>query len=343
MSIRIDEYVALAPWHTFGVTAKTRYFTHLYHSGDLEELLQHPVYLRQRRLLLGGGSNVLFVRDFDGLVIHVAIGGISEDESDDDHVLVKAGGGIIWNDLVRYCVDRGYGGIENLTLIPGTVGAAPIQNIGAYGAELKSVFDHLEACDLETGRMACFGRDDCRFGYRDSYFKHEGKGRWLITSVTLRLARNPRLNLGYGAIRETLQARGINPDDATIAHVSDVVAHIRRIKLPDPVKTGNAGSFFQNPLISESRYKELNRLFPGMPGYPVPGHHVKVPAGWLIEQCGYKGYHKGDAGVYDKQALVLVNYGGATGGEIYELSLEIMAKVKERFGIALNPEVNLIT
>lgn len=342
MSFRIDENVDLVKWHTFGVKASARYFTHIRDANDLKELQQSDIFREHRTLLLGGGSNVLFLHDFEGLVIHMSLGGITVDEEDDRRVMVTAGAGVIWHDLVRYCVDHGYGGIENLTLIPGTVGAAPIQNIGAYGIELESVFDHLEAFELETGRFRTFQKKDCLFGYRDSFFKHEGKGRFLVTSVTLRLSGQPKLNLSYGAIRETMREMGLNQEEVSISDVSRIVETIRRSKLPDPVKIGNSGSFFKNPIITEEQYDKLSTRFGNIPGYKAGDGLIKVPAGWLIEQCGFKGKRFGNVGVYDRQALVLMNYGGATGREVFELSERIQNEVMDKFDIHLEHEVNII-
>lgn len=341
MIFRIEENVTLTPWHTFGVKASARYFVHIREVGDLNELFTSDYFLEHRKLLLGGGSNVLFMHDFDGLVMHMAINGITVNDADADHVLVTAGAGVIWNDLVRFCVGKGYAGIENLTLIPGTVGAAPIQNIGAYGVELESVFDHLVACDLQTFKFRRFEKEDCKFGYRDSYFKKKGKGRYLVTSVALRLSKKQELNLSYGAIRQTMLDLGLTPDKASIADVSRIVEQIRRSKLPDPEQMGNSGSFFKNPIIPTEKYDKLAAKFDGMPGYKS-GEGIKVPAGWLIEQCGFKGQRSGNVGVYDRQALVLINYGGATGREVFELSEQIREEVRRKFDIDLKHEVNII-
>ncbi|HKI45224.1 MAG TPA: UDP-N-acetylmuramate dehydrogenase [Balneolales bacterium] len=341
MSIHIDENVDLSHWHTFGVKAAARYFVHLRRDNDLEELFDSVLFRDHRRLLLGGGSNVLFLHDFDGLVIHMAIDGIKVDDVDDRQVLVTAGAGVIWNDLVRFCVQHGYGGIENLTLIPGTVGAAPIQNIGAYGVELESVFDHLDAWNLTTAGIQRFRKKECHFGYRDSYFKNGGKHRYLVTSVTLRLTKKPQLNLSYSALSRAASERGIDPGKATISDISRLVEDIRTSKLPDPAKIGNSGSFFKNPVIPEKQYHDLALNYEGIPGFKA-GKGMKVPAGWLIEQCGFKGGRYGNVGVYDRQALVLINHGGATGREVFELSERIIEEVRNKFDIQLEHEVNII-
>jgi UDP-N-acetylmuramate dehydrogenase len=341
MSILIDENVDLSHWHTFGVKAAARYFVHIRQDSDLKELFDSTFFRDHRRLLLGGGSNVLFLHDFDGLVIRMAIDGITVEDVDERQVLVTAGAGVIWNDLVRFCVQHGYGGIENLTLIPGTVGAAPIQNIGAYGVELESVFDHLDAWDLTTTGVKRFGKRDCRFGYRDSYFKNDGKNRYLVTSVTLRLSKKPHLNLSYTALRQAVSETGMDTEKATIADISRLVENIRTSKLPDPAKIGNSGSFFKNPVIPEKQYRDLASNYEGIPGYKAE-NGIKVPAGWLIEQCGFKGGRYGNVGVYDRQALVLINHGGATGREVFALSERIIEEVMNKFGIRLEHEVNII-
>lgn len=341
MSIPIDENADLSRWHTFGVKAKARYFVHIRQKDDLNELFRTSFFQDHRRLLLGGGSNMVFLHDFEGLVIHMAIDGITVQQVDDHQVLVTAGAGVIWNDLVIYCVQHGYGGIENLTLIPGTVGAAPIQNIGAYGVELESVFESLEAWDLTTAGIKTFDKEDCHFGYRNSFFKNEGKDRYLVTSVTLRLSRRPKLNLSYGALQRAMSDEGLDPKDATISDISSLVKRIRTSKLPDPGKMGNSGSFFKNPVISREQYQELASNYEGMPAYPS-GDGIKVPAGWLIEQCGFKGRRFGNVGVYDRQALVLVNYGGANGREVFTLSEHIREEVMRKFHIQLEHEVNII-
>lgn len=342
MSIRIEDNVNLEHWHTFGVKADARFFTNINNTDELRELCSSRIFNENRTLFLGGGSNILFLHDFEGLVVHMAITGITAEDLDDRYVRVTAGAGVIWDDLVRYCVERGYGGIENLTLIPGTVGAAPIQNIGAYGTELESVFDELEAWDLEAGKFVKFSKKACRFGYRDSYFKNEGKGLYLITSVTLRLSKEPVLNLNYGAIRQVLEENGLDAKNATIADVSRVVEQIRRSKLPDPKKIGNSGSFFKNPIVPEEQYLALKDKYEDIPAYPAGKGLVKVPAGWLIEQCGFKGKRCGNVGVHNRQALVLVNHGGATGREVFELAEMIREQVMDRFGINLEHEVNII-
>jgi len=334
---------SLTAYNTLGVKARADRFVSIRSEEQLKKILTLPELDTLPRFVLGGGSNVLFIGSFSGLVIHMAIEGIETVKEDEDHVWVRVGAGENWHQFVMYCVEMGWGGVENLSLIPGTVGAAPIQNIGAYGVELSEVFDSLSALHAETAETRIFEGAECRFGYRDSIFKNELKGKYIITRVTLRLSKNPVLNTSYGTIRSKLEEKGIG--DPTIRDVSDAVIEIRNSKLPDPSNLGNAGSFFKNPVIADSRFEELKRRYPEMPGYPVEdgnGGRVKVPAGWLIEETGWKGKKVGHAGTYRQQALVIVNHGGATGEEILELAEKIRNSVQETFGIELVPEVNII-
>ncbi|MES2691616.1 MAG: UDP-N-acetylmuramate dehydrogenase, partial [Bacteroidota bacterium] len=245
-----------------------------------------------------------------------------------------------WHEFVLYCIDKNLGGVENLSLIPGCVGAAPMQNIGAYGVEVKDTFDSLEAVEIETGDVITFTKDQCNFGYRESIFKQEAKGKYIIASVTFKLNKNPQFNTTYGAIQQTLTERGIT--ELNVKAISDAVIHIRQTKLPDPKVLGNAGSFFKNPEIGNEQFHSLKEQHPGIVGYPVGTDHTKVAAGWLIEQCGWKGKVVGNTGSHKQQALVLVNYGNATGNEIYELAMAIQQSVKDKFGITILPEVNLV-
>lgn len=291
-------------------------------------------------MVLGGGSNILFTRNWLGLIAHMAIPGIEIIGEDSDHVQVAVGAGENWHSLVIWAVDQGYGGIENLSLIPGTVGAAPMQNIGAYGVEIKDVFHSLEALELKTGKVVRFYREDCLFGYRTSLFKTEQKGNYIITRVFFTLNKNHSLNTSYGAIEETLGEKGI--DNPTIKDVSDAVISIRQSKLPDPAVIGNAGSFFKNPVVEKAHYEALEALHPEIPHYKISEKEEKIPAGWLIEQCGWKGHRNGEIGVHDKQALVLVNHGLGKGIDIRKLAMEIMRSVKDEFQIELEPEVNMV-
>jgi UDP-N-acetylmuramate dehydrogenase len=340
--LSIRSHVSLKPYNTFGIDAQARYFAPISTEADLQTLLRLPDFLGQPKLVLGGGSNLLLTGDVAGLVIQIAIPGIDLVREDDTHVWLRAGAGVNWHELVRYCVDHHYAGMENLSLIPGTVGAAPLQNIGAYGVELEQVFAELTAIDISTGQPHTFDRAGCRFGYRESIFKREAKGQYIITSVTFRLDKTPTFHTHYGAIRETLTDMGITDDTLTIKAISEAVIHIRQSKLPDPAQIGNAGSFFKNPEIPAPQFDELKTRYPSLPGYPADDDRVKVPAGWLIEQAGWKGHRTGDAGVHDRQALVLVNHGTATGADILALAGQIQQSVRQKFGIDISPEVNVV-
>lgn len=333
---------SLKPWHTFGLDVYAHKIIPFYTEKELDFILASNPIKDEPWLVLGGGSNVLFLKDFEGTVLLNRIQGICMVKELPHEVWVKAGAGVAWNDLVTYTLSQNWGGIENLTLIPGCVGAAPMQNIGAYGVELKDVFDSLEAVEIETQKKVEFSAHDCQFGYRESFFKHAGKGRFIITSVTLRLSKFPVLKINYGDIQNTLNSMEII--QPTIQHISQAVASIRRSKLPDPKQLGNAGSFFKNPEIPENDALMLKEKYPLIPSFPgtQPGY-IKISAAWLIEQCGFKGKKYGLCGSHEKQALVLVNYGGATGIEIYQLAKDIIKTVEDTFGITLNPEVNIIT
>lgn len=337
----IAENVNLKSYNTFGIHANARYLAGFTAVAELEEILAEA---RQRNIaqhmVLGSGSNVLFTQDFKGLILHNQIPGIEVLQEDDDIVLLKAGAGLPWHELVMFAVGKGWGGLENLSLIPGFVGAGPMQNIGAYGVELKDVFYSLEAYHLQDGAMQIFNAKDCAFGYRESVFKKALKNQFAITSVTFRLAKTPVLNTSYGAIAQQLEEMKIvHPG---VADVSQAVIHIRQSKLPDPKQIGNAGSFFKNPEVSVQQFKQIKKAFPQAVGYTLPHGSVKLAAGWMIEQCGWKGYRKGDAGCHARQALVLVNYGNANGSEILSLSEEIIQSVQLKFGVSLEREVNLL-
>lgn len=292
-------------------------------------------------MFLGGGSNVLLCNDYAGLVIRNAIKGKQIVHEDDDHVFLKVYSGESWHETVMYCVERNWGGIENLSLIPGTVGAAPMQNIGAYGVELENVFDHLEAFNLHTFELETFNKSQCAFGYRESVFKRQLKGQYFIYSVTFKLNKKPIIHADYGDIQAILNEKGLSAETAGIKDVSDAVIHIRQSKLPDPKVLGNSGSFFKNPQITIEHFEALKQKFPDIKGYPQ-NDGMKVPAGWLIEQCEWKGKRVGNTGSHAKQALVLVNYGGATGSEIYQLAQDIIQSVADKFSIHLEPEVNIV-
>jgi UDP-N-acetylmuramate dehydrogenase len=336
----LEHNVSLRPYHTFGIEVKARLFARFQSVDELRALLALPEVQQAEQLILGGGSNLLFTKDFDGVVLKNEIRGLEIISQDEDTALVRAGAGESWHGMVEYALNQELSGIENLSLIPGTVGAAPLQNIGAYGAELKDTFEELEALETATGRLRTFSMEECGFGYRESVFKGPLKNQYIVTSVVLRLHRRAQPNVSYGAIQTTLQDLGIE-GDPTPRHVSEAVVHIRRSKLPDPAEIGNAGSFFKNPEVSQHKFDELKAHYPEVPGYPVPGG-VKVPAAWLIEQSGWKGHRRGPHGVHDRQALVLVNHGGAQGQDIRDLAYEIIASVREKFGIELHPEVNIM-
>ena len=340
--LTIQSYVSLKSYNTFRIDASARYWVDISHEDDLQTLLHLTEFIDTPKLILGGGSNVLLCHNFIGLVIKMSIQGIDVVREDDTHIYLTAGAGVNWHELVQFCVQHGYAGMENLALIPGTVGAAPMQNIGAYGVELEQVFESLTAIHIHTGEKRIFTHADCAFGYRESIFKRDLKGQYIITSVTFQLDKKPIFHTRYGAIQETLAEMGIAEDNLSIKVISEAVIRIRRSKLPDPAQIGNAGSFFKNPEIPKTQFDALQVQFPGLPGYPVGDGIVKVPAGWLIEQAGWKGYRSGDAGVHAKQALVLVNYGNATGDEILNLAGQVQASVLAKFGVEISPEVNVI-
>jgi UDP-N-acetylmuramate dehydrogenase len=331
---------SLRQYNSFGIEASARYFTQAATVADLQEALAFRRQQGLPLLVLGGGSNILLTKDVDGLVLKSNLEGIEVVEEGEDSVLVRTGAGENWHRFVLYCVEQGFAGVENLSLIPGSNGASPMQNIGAYGVEIKDVFHSLEAIRIEDGSRHHFTAADCEFGYRESVFKRRYRGEFIITSVTYRLGRKPSFNISYGAIAQELERMGVQ--DLSLKAVSQAVINIRSSKLPDPREVGNAGSFFKNPLVPLSQFRRLQEAYPGIPSFPAEGQQVKVPAGWLIEQCGWKGYRKGDAGCYPLQALVLVNWGSAKGEEIYALSEEIVQSVKGRFGIELEREVNII-
>ncbi len=332
--MQIQQNKSLKQYNTFGINAIAKEYAEFESIEDLKQ-----IDLEKNHLVLGGGSNILFTKNVDGLVLKNNIRGIDLLEETDDHVIIRAGAGENWHQLVLSTVDRGLGGMENLSLIPGNTGASPMQNIGAYGVEIKDIFHSLEAFSVADKTVVTFRNEDCNFGYRESVFKNKYKGQFIICSVSFRLQKKPSINTSYGAISQELEKMGvINP---SIKDVSNAVINIRSSKLPDPKITGNAGSFFKNPVVEKDLADSLKSTYPNLPYYTT-GDKVKLAAGWLIEQCGWKGYRKGDAGCYDKQALVLVNYGSATGNEIYDLSEQILESVKEKFKVILEREVNIL-
>lgn len=337
--MNIQENISLKPLNTFGIAKNARFFIAVDSEMQLKQALVWAKNHNQNVLILGGGSNILLTKDFDGLVIKIEIKGINLIREDENYIWVKVGAGEGWHDLVRYAIDKNWAGIENLSLIPGTVGASPMQNIGAYGVEIKEVFESLDALNRSSVQMETFSAEACKFGYRESVFKHELKDKYVICTVVFRLKKNPDFRIEYGAIQDVLKEKGIT--ELSIKAVSDAVSEIRMSKLPDPKKIGNAGSFFKNPTISHKQFTELRSVFPEMPGYPTPDG-VKVPAGWLIEQAGWKGKRIGEVGVHAKQALVLVNYGNGEGSDIKSLSEKVGQSVMEKFKVQLQPEVNFI-
>jgi UDP-N-acetylmuramate dehydrogenase len=338
--MNIQQNVSLKSYNTFGIEATAGFLAEATSLELLGEILSEKKFREMDRLVLGGGSNILFTGNFKGLVIHNSLKGMKVLSEDAEHIRVNAMAGESWHGLVLYCIQNGFAGIENLSLIPGRVGAAPMQNIGAYGVELKDVFESLEAMEIATGQMRTFSNSDCNFGYRESVFKRELKDMFIITSVTLRLNRVPDFNISYGAIQQVLEE--MKTEKLTIKAVSDAVIAIRSSKLPDPKVLGNAGSFFKNPEVPLEKYEELKSSYPNIPGYPTASGMIKLAAGWLIEQCGWKGKRIGNTGAHKDQALVLVNYGNATGDEVKKLAFEIIHSVKEKFKVALSPEVNII-
>ena len=329
----------LTKLNTFGIPVRAKLFTEVASEADLQELLKKDEFKNNPQLFLGGGSNVLFTKDFDGIVILNKLKGIQILEDGEDDVLIKSMSGVVWHDLVLFAVARKYWGIENLSFVPGTVGAAPMQNIGAYGAELKNTLENVEAVEISTGIKKVFSKEECELGYRDSVFKNSLKDKYFITAVILRLSKKEKKNISYKILKDHLEQNKVDvrePKD-----ISDAVTHIRKTKLPDPKILGNAGSFFKNVFVDDKKFKELQGEYPDMPYFEEAGV-IKIPSGWLVEACGYKGKKVGNAGVHERQALVLVNHGGASGLEIKALANEVISAVFQKFGLKLTPEVNLI-
>ena len=337
--MEIKKNFDLTKYNTFGVQAVARFFVEINSEKDLVELFTRLEFKQNERLFLGGGSNILFTKDFDGIVVFNRLKGIEILHEDDENVLLKSMGGEWWNDLVNFSVEHKYWGIENLALIPGTVGATPVQNIGAYGVELKDILDQVEAYEIATGQKIIFTNAECKFGYRDSIFKNEFRGKYFISAVVLKLNKIEKKNIRYKTLEEYLDKNKIEAKNSK--DIASAIAEIRRSKLPDPKILGNAGSFFKNIFVSEEKLSELQNKFPEMPFFQE-NNIIKIPAGWLIEQCGWKGKRLGNVGVHDKQALVLVNYGGSTGEEIKNLSNQINDSVYQKFGLKLILEVNFI-
>lgn len=341
----MTEYIDYPVTNTFGIPAKAARFVEYADVDELRRVLENFVGSGSPEEILhvGAGSNLLFLSDFEGVVLHSAIRGIDVcAEAADGKVCVRAGAGVVWDELVDYCVGRGIHGLENLSGIPGEVGAAAVQNIGAYGAEAKDVISTVEAVDLHDGSMRVFEVTECGYGYRQSVFKGKWRGRYAVTQVCLTLSRRFDPNLEYGGVREALRAGGIVPEAVTPRQLRDTIVSIRQAKLPDPMFEGNAGSFFKNPIVDRAVYARLHAIFPDMPCYDAGDGRVKIPAAWLIERCGWKGRALGHAAVHDRQALVLVNRGGATGQDVLRLCRAVQADVRERFGVELFPEVNIV-
>lgn len=336
----IRHNVDLKTLNTFGISVVARYYTEIHTISDFASLIASELYQSNQKLIIGGGSNILFTKNFDGLVIRNCLKGISIVEENNNSVLVKVAAGEVWHNFVMWSIDNGYSGLENLSLIPGCVGASPMQNIGAYGVEIKEVFEKLEAIDMQSGESVLFSKEACLFGYRESVFKRKYKNKFLISTVFYRLSKHKTVNTSYGAIAQQLQSMGIsNPGTKD---VSDAVIAIRKSKLPDPAIMGNAGSFFKNPEVSADTYSELHERFPEIVAYPLSDGRHKLAAGWLIEQAGLKGFELDGAAVHTKQALVLVNKGTATGNAVLQLSEVVIERVKEKFGVELEREVNIV-
>lgn len=337
--MHIEEYKSLKNYNTFGIDCSARYFISVTDLNELKEVLNSTIH--KNKFILGGGSNLLLTKDIEGLVIHIDLKGIQILEEDKDHVYLQVMAGENWHELVNFCLENDFGGIENLSLIPGNVGAAPIQNIGAYGVELKDVFESCLTISTRDLTEREFSKKECYFGYRKSIFKNKEKGNYIIIQVTLKLTKNNhKKNINYGAIKKLLFENDI--ENPSLKEISEAIIKIRQSKLPDPKIIGNSGSFFKNPIINLTQFKKFIIQYPKAPFYRISDSNIKIPAGWLIEKAGFKGQRIGDAGVHDKQALVLVNHGEASGKEILELATEIQKKVKDLFGITIEPEVNII-
>lgn len=332
--------ISLKPYNTFGIDAKAAEFVEIKTEGKIVELIKSGVLAGKKSLILGGGSNIVFTQDYDGLVVHMATKGIEFVEDQGETSLLAAQAGEVWSDFVHQTISQGYSGLENLAGIPGTVGAAPVQNVGAYGREAKDVIHSVKCYDIETGETRIFANEECRFGYRNSIFKQECADRYIVASVTFRLSKRHNPNIEYKALKDTLAGKGItNP---TPREIAQTITEIRDAKLPKPEETGSAGSFFKNPVVSASLHDQIKEEHPNLVSFVVDDDHYKLAAGWLIEQCGWKGRGIGNAGVYAKQALVLVNNGGCTGKEVTTLSNAIIADVEAKFGVTLTPEAIII-
>ncbi len=344
--MKIEQNHNLSKLNTFGITAKAKFFVEVKNEEDLKDLFNSVEFKNNEKLFLGGGSNILFTKDFDGIVILNKLKGIEILRENNEEVLLKAMGGELWNDFVNFAVINNYWGVENLSLIPGSVGATPVQNIGAYGVEVKDIIENVEAYDINTGEKSIFNNKECEFGYRDSVFKNKLKGKYFISAVIFKLSKIPNLNIEYKVLKDYLEKNKIKVKSSK--DISNAVAEIRKSKLPDPRILSNAGSFFKNVYVDNKKLEKLKEKYPDISFFEEDGR-IKIPAGWLIEQCGprqggasWKGYRQGNVGVHDKQALVLVNYDGATGKEILDLANQIINSVFEKFGVRLVSEVNIV-
>ena len=336
----VQENASLKNYNTFGIDAKAHYLAHITSADQLKQFILDGTFSGQKVLVLGGGSNVLFTKDFDGWVLVNEIRGKEKIAEDENFFLIQVAGGEDWTNFVDYCVDRNWYGLENLSLIPGKTGAAPVQNIGAYGLEQRELMVSLEAMNLKTGKIAVFKNEDCEFGYRSSIFKTREKGNWFILNVTYQLKKTPAFNLEYGPLKAAFEEE--SPHTISLKDVSEAVKSIRESKLPNPEITGNAGSFFKNPVVSKQKLESIRSNFPNIPFYELEDGSIKIPAGWLIETCGWKGKSLGNAGVHEKQALVLINKGNSTGTEIFHLAEKIQSDVLKKFEIKLEPEVLIL-
>lgn len=336
----MQKNVSLLPYNTFGIDVNAKYFQEFSSLENIKEILSDNNLKQENKLILGGGSNILFTKNFDGLVLKNNLKGIELVSENEDSVFVKSLAGEVWHNFVLFCIEKNYGGIENLSLIPGNVGASPMQNIGAYGVEIKDTFFELEALNIHTLELVKFTTTDCKFGYRESIFKNTEKGNFIITSVTFKLNKKPIINTSYGAIEQELEKMKIS--NPTIKDVSEAVCAIRSSKLPNPKEIGNAGSFFKNPTVSLEKYNSLKAEFTDIVGYTQNENKMKLAAGWLIEKAGWKGKQIGNAGVHKNQALVLVNYGKAKGEEVINLAKEVQHTVNQKFEVLLEMEVNIL-
>ena len=335
--MRIEQNYLLTHHNTFQLPVRTRWFIEYESEAELSRILQDDFFLNSRSISIGGGSNILFLNDFDGIVLHSGIKTLAVTDETSDTVLLRAGAGVHWDSLVAFAVSKGWGGIENLSFIPGEAGAAAVQNIGAYGMEISEVIEMVEVVHQPTGTKQVFTNASCQYRYRHSYFKEQDPNPFIITSISLRLQKKPQFRLDYGNLASLLSGR-----DITLQTVREAVIEIRRSILPDPAVLGNAGSFFVNPVIPQKQFDDLKDRFPALPSFPAPEGTVKIPAGWLIEQCGFKGKREGNVGVYEKQALIIVNHGGATGEDIASFARKISQTVNEIFGVMLVPEVKYV-